>query len=233
MGEEATARREREGATTPHAARPATTPIARNDNALAPLYGAAHALLGREGRWRSILAGHIAPRPHDFVVELGCGGGELAHLLARLQPEARILGIDADATLIERARARFADAGDRLRFECAPTGEAHHVAPAVATKMVVTLTDTHSADLKMRRLALAHAMLDTRGAVFVIDYGVQRTSLMRNLHNAARAFREAPPAPTYDALVPLIRNAGFVAVDEAVSWPTPSGTVSLYRARPS
>lgn len=229
MGEEATARRAQTGAS----ARPLAPPIARNDNALAPLYGAAHALLAREGRWRSILAGHIAPRPHDLVVELGCGGGELAHLLARMQPQARILGIDADPMLIERAKARFADVGDRLRFECAPTDQAHHVAPAVATKMVVTLTDTHSPDLKMRRLALAHAMLDARGALFVIDYGVQRTSLMRNLHNAARAFREAPPAPTHDALAPLIRNAGFVAVDEAVSWPTPSGAVSLYRARPN
>lgn len=227
MGEEATARREHAGA-----ARPLALPVARNDNAFAPLYGAAHALLGREGRWRSILAGHVAPRPHDFVIELGCGGGDLAHLLARMQPQASILGIDADATLVERARARWPDVGDRLRFECAPTDHARHVAPAAATKVIVTLTDTHSADLKMRRLALAHDMLDARGALFVIGYGVQRTRLMRNLHNAARAFREAPPASTYDTLAPLIRAAGFVAVDEAVSWPTPSGAVSLYRARP-
>jgi len=230
MGEEAAARREREGASAPSAA----APVARNDNALAPLYGAAHALLGREGRWRSILAAHIAPRAHDFVVELNCGGGELAHQLARLQPDARILGIDADAATIERARARFADAGDHLRFLCASPGElTASMEASAATKVVVTLTDTHSPDVKMRRLALAHAILDARGAVFVIDYGVQRTSLMRNLHNAARAFRDAPPAPAHDIVTPLIRTAGFVAVDEAVSWPTPSGAVSLYRARPN
>lgn len=230
MGEEATVRRDDAGAATPAAAQP----VARNDNALAPLYGAAHALLGREGRWRSILAAHIAPRAHDFVVEIGCGGGDLAHQLARLQPDARILGVDADAGAIERARARFADAGDRLHFVHASPGELPtRMEPSAATKVIVTLTDTHSPDVKLRRLALAHALLDTRGALFVVDYGVQRTNLMRNLHNAARAFREAPPAPGYDTLVPLIRTAGFVAVDEAVSWPTPSGSVSLYRARPN
>lgn len=230
MGEEAAVRREDAGA----AALPAAQPVARNDNAFAPLYGAAHALLGREGRWRSILAAHIAPRAHDFVVDLGCGGGDLAHQLARLQPDARILGVDADAGAIERARTRFADAGDRLYFvHASPSELPARMEPSAATKVIVTLTDTHSPDVKLRRLALAHALLDARGALFVIDYGVQRTNLMRNLHNAARAFREAPPAPGHDALVPLIRTAGFVAVDEAVSWPTPSGSVSLYRARPN
>lgn len=39
------------------------------------------------------------------VVDLGCGAGNVAQWLARRWPEARIVGVDADASMLERARA--------------------------------------------------------------------------------------------------------------------------------
>lgn len=201
---------------------------------LAPLYGAAHALLAREGRWRSALAGHVAPRPHDLIVDLPCGAGDLAFQLARLEPHARILGVDPDAALVARAQARRVETRARIDFACAaPEAIAALLGPATATKIIVTLTDIHRPEDKARRLELARSVIDPLGTVFVIDYGAQRTSLMRSLHNAARALRDAPPVPGHDTLTPLLRTAGFVAVDEALSWPTPSGAITLCRARVS
>jgi hypothetical protein len=105
--------------------------------------------------------------------------------------------------------------------------------PATATKVIVSLTDARDIDVMRKRLDLAHAIIDPRGAVFVIAYGPQRSALMRSLNNAARALGEAPSPPATDALTVLLRSAGFVAVDEAAHRPTPAGSLSLYRARAS
>lgn len=207
---------------------------ARADAALAPLYGAARALLTRDGRWRSILAGHIAPRPHDLIVDCACGAGDLALQLARLQPSARILGVDMNAELIARAQLRTADTHATLSFVHASVEDIPRLLRSVAaTKVIVSLTDIHRPAEKLHLLELARTIMDPLGMVFVIDHGAQRTALMRGLNNAARALRDAPAGDGRDMLTPLIRSAGFVAVDESLSWPTPAGSMSMFRARAS
>ncbi|TPW07941.1 MAG: methylase involved in ubiquinone/menaquinone biosynthesi [Alphaproteobacteria bacterium] len=206
----------------------------RGDSAFAPLYGAARTLLAREGRWRSVLASHVRPQPHDLIVDMPCGGGELAQLLASLAPAARILGVDENAAAIANAHARPSGRSPRLSLVHAAPGDlAQILGPRSATKVIVTLTDIHRAVEKTRRLNAAREIIDPLGALFVLDYGAQRTPLMRSLRKAAQAFRDAPPSQAHDTVAPLIRSAGFVAVEEAASWPTPLGAVSLYRARAS
>lgn len=206
----------------------------QGDSAFAPLYGAARTLLAREGRWRSVLASHVQPQPHDLIVDMQCGGGELALLLAGLAPGARIIGVDKDAAGIARAQARAPGRSPGLAFFHAELEDiVQLMGPDTATKVVVTLTDIHRTAEKSRRLDVAREIIDPLGALFVLDYGAQRTPLMRSLRNATHALRNAPPPRPHDTVSPLIRGAGFVAVDEAASWPTPFGAVSLHRARAS
>ncbi|MDS1270838.1 trans-aconitate 2-methyltransferase [Lipingzhangella sp. LS1_29] len=65
------------------------------------------------------LLSRITPQQPRYVVDLGCGSGELTALLARTWPEAQVHGIDSSAAMIEdartRAAARPAEAG--LTFE--------------------------------------------------------------------------------------------------------------------
>lgn len=53
------------------------------------------------------------------VLEIGPGPGILAEQLARLAPTIRIVGVDIDPAMVERAAARAADAGidDRVTFQ--------------------------------------------------------------------------------------------------------------------
>ena len=48
------------------------------------------------------------------VVDLGCGTGELTHKLAEVLPDAKVLGIDSSAEMLDKAKAY---ANDKLRFE--------------------------------------------------------------------------------------------------------------------
>lgn len=206
----------------------------RAEPALAPFYDAARALLRGDGGGRSMLAGHIAPRPADLIVDFACGAGDLALQLTRLEPGARVMGFDPDPLLVARAQSRLARSNSAVSFSCAAPVEAVGLlASTYATKAIVTLKDIHRNDEKRALLSLARVVLDPRGALFVIDHGAQRTSLMRSLRNADRARRGAPAADGRDTLTPMIRDAGFVAVDETLSWPSPTGSMSLFRARVS
>ena len=62
-------------------------------------------------------AGHAgATHPQLAILDVGCGPGDLASLLADRQPGARVVGLDISPAMVELARARDGAAG-RLRFE--------------------------------------------------------------------------------------------------------------------
>jgi trans-aconitate 2-methyltransferase len=66
------------------------------------------------------LAGRVAAQAPDYVVDLGCGPGQLTAELARRWPQATVLGIDSSAEMIEAAtRGRYGGDGfgGRLTFE--------------------------------------------------------------------------------------------------------------------
>lgn len=66
------------------------------------------------------LAGRIAAEKPGYVVDLGCGPGQLTADLARRWPQATVLGIDSSVEMIEAATAaRFEGDGfgGRLSFE--------------------------------------------------------------------------------------------------------------------
>lgn len=50
------------------------------------------------------------------VLDVGCGGGQHARLLATRRGDVRVTGLDLSDEQIERARSRSAAFGDRLRF---------------------------------------------------------------------------------------------------------------------
>ena len=61
----------------------------------------------------------IAERPlgnNPVVVDLGCGPGNITLLLARLLPEARVIGIDGADRMLELARQRAAVQGLAIEF---------------------------------------------------------------------------------------------------------------------
>jgi SAM-dependent methyltransferase len=66
----------------------------------------------------------LAPRPGERILDLGCGTGELTAQIA--QAGAEVVGLDGDANMVGRARARFPQlafveaAAETMSFAAAP-----------------------------------------------------------------------------------------------------------------
>jgi ubiquinone/menaquinone biosynthesis methyltransferase len=78
---------------------------------IAPRYDALNDLLsvGLHRHWKRTLLARLRPLPGERFVDLCCGTGDLALLLAeRVRPGGDVVGLDAAAAPLERARERAA-----------------------------------------------------------------------------------------------------------------------------
>jgi len=63
------------------------------------------------------LFGRYALGAEAFILDAGCGTGEIASRLAQLFPRARVLGVDIVDSHLDLARRRYASFAPRLSFE--------------------------------------------------------------------------------------------------------------------
>ncbi|MER6577943.1 methyltransferase domain-containing protein [Nonomuraea sp. NPDC001023] len=190
--------------------------------------------LTRERLWRSLVAMHVAPRPDETIVDVGCGTGSQAMLLHRLEPRARIVGVDPDPETLAQARrkSRASRAAPewRLGMGDALTGL---LGPGSADTAVSSLV-LHQCPLAMKRAILAsmHAVLRPGGKLVIADYGWQRTASMRlafRVVQLADGVRDTQP--NADGVLPaLMTDAGFADVREAEVVRTVTGSISVYVA---
>ena len=207
---------------TPAAGRPEWTPF----------YDFAIALLTRERRWRSALLRQSAPAPGDRILDVGCGTGTFAVMLKRAEPRAHVVGLDPDADVLARARAKAAKADAEVAFRQGFARDADADGGRF-TKVVSSLV-FHQVPMQEKRAGLASMWRALRpgGALHVADYGLQRTPLMR------AAFRQIQQLDGFENTEPnargvlpeLMREAGFAAVEETELIATVTGSISLYRA---
>jgi ubiquinone/menaquinone biosynthesis C-methylase UbiE len=137
--------------------------------------------LTRERLWRSLTALYVAPQPDDLIVDVGCGTGSLALLLSRVEPRARIVGVDPDPEVLTVAR-RKADAADvTVRWRVGMGDALVELLGAGSVNTVVSSLVLHQCPVMVKRAVLSSmsAILRPGGRLVIADYGQQRTRLMR------------------------------------------------------
>jgi len=131
---------------------------------LAPVYRGFQLLFGADRARRRHVAAHIRPSPGDFVVDLGCGPGDILDYL----PKVRYLGFDMNPAYIEAASARYGDNGE-FRVSSvngAELAELFGQADIVMANGVVHHLDDWEA---MRLFELAASLLKPDGRLVTID----------------------------------------------------------------
>ncbi|MFF0574105.1 class I SAM-dependent methyltransferase [Streptosporangium saharense] len=191
--------------------------------------------LTRERLWRALAAMHVAPRPGDVIVDVGCGTGSLAVLLARVEPGARIVGLDPDPDVLAVARRKADAAGVTAHWR---VGMGDNLVEALGADPVDTVVSSlvlHQCPIAVKRAVLASmcAVLRPGGKLVIADYGLQRTRLMRLAFRTVQfADGREDTQPNADGALPgLMTAAGFRDVREVEVVPTATGSISVYVAR--
>jgi ubiquinone/menaquinone biosynthesis C-methylase UbiE len=201
------------------------------------LYDFLVAVLARESRWRPALLNQIQPSERDTIADIGCGTGSLLALIVKRAPSAVLIGIDPDPAILERARRKIGAAGARAELQLGYAREAAAILDGRGVNKIVSSLVFHQVPMAEKRSGLAamHAALTPNGELHVADYGLQRTALMRKL------FRIVQQGDGYENTEPnargvlpeLMSAVGFRNVEETAVIPTPTGSISLYRAQRS
>ena len=192
------------------------------------------ALLTRPSRWRRALLEQIHPTAGDVIADIGSGTGSQMKLVARACPSVRLIGIDPDPAIRERARKKLAAIGVSVELRHGYARDADELLRDRRVNKIVSSLVFHQVPLEEKRAGLSsmHAALVPGGTLHIADYGLQRTRLMRRLF---RIVQEGDgyenTEPNAQGVIPeLMGAAGFADVRETHVIPTPTGSISIYRA---
>ena len=198
-------------------------------------YDAAIALMTREKRWRSDLLRFAEPRPGERIVDIGCGTGTFAIALKQAARESIVLAVDPDPAVLEIARAKAEVADAEIQWFEAMGDELDSIDALQQCDKIVSSLVLHQCpmDVKEAIAAQMFRLLQPGGTLFIADYGEQRSLLMRMLFRQIQLLDGFEyTEPNAKGCVPEILTAAvFEAVEERKVIPTPTGSISIYRAK--
>ncbi len=183
----------------------------------------------REDLFKPHLVEQVGMQPGHRVLDLGCGTATLTILLKQRQPQSTVVGLDGDPVVLARAREKVVQTGVDVVFD---QGMAYQLPyPDRSFDRVVASLLLHhlTVDDKRRALAETFRVLKPGGELHIADFGKPHTALMACVSLVVRWLEEA--YEHVKGMVPgLIREAGFVHVEETGRYTTAFGTLVLIRA---
>lgn len=165
------------------------------------------------------------------VLDVGCGTGELAVLIAQTRPGVSLVGLDPDPAVLDSARARFERAGVDVELRLG-TIESVVFEPGSFDRIVSTFVLHHlSTDEKRSMLAASLRLLRPGGQLHVIDVGAPHNTFMRILGFPLRVLGgDRVEANTSGSIPTLMQATGFTDVKQLSSMSSVLGTIGHWSA---
>jgi len=205
---------------------------ALGDARLTPLYDLAIAGLTREDAWRSELVRFVDPQEHDRILDVGCGTGSLITQLKSAAPDCQIIGLDPDSEVLGRAQLKANKKNQTVDWREGFLTEELASELAPMTKVVSSLV-FHQTPVAEKKSILGSIwqVLKPGGRLYIADYGLQRTALMRMLFRCTVQTIDGleDTTPNAEGKLPgYMSEAGFLDVEELRIIPTATGSISIY-----
>ena len=184
--------------------------------------------LGQDQRWRRFVVARAGDPGRGWVLDLATGTGDIAALLRRSYPEARVIGADFSRNMLAEARRRFSDLAIHWQV-CDANGLpfADRVFEAVTFGYLL-----RNVDDSMRVMREVHRVLRPGGRVVCLDttppadnlllpllrlyfrYGIPLLGRMIARDASAYSYLTGSTMDFHDAetLAGIFRQAGFTDV---------------------
>lgn len=167
------------------------------------------------------------------VLDLGCGTGTLAIWAKEREPGARVVGLDGDAAVLERAREKASKAGVLVQFDHGLSNALPY--PDASFDRVLSSLFFHhiGREEKGRALREVHRVLRAGGELHIVDWGRPANALMRGLFLSIQLLDGfANTRDHVEGRMPeLIREAGFAWSESEDGLATIFGTLSFWSAK--
>lgn len=199
---------------------------------LTPLYDSVAWLTGETYFKRALIeASQI--RDGMRVLDLGCGTGTLALMVAEAHPGAEVTGMDIDPEILRIAQDKADKAGRAVTLRqgsaAAPPFE-----PQSFDRILTTLMLHHlPTEQKRAALAASLALLAPGGELHIADFGKPHT-LWTEIAAAGVRWLDGHDSLGVNLrgeLPAMVRDAGFEGVEQGENWSTLFGTLVFIRAR--
>src|SRR5207302_5335260 len=179
---------------------------------IAPRYDALRPLsAGDRARLETMLREAIL-QPGDQVVEVGCGTGRLTLPLSAMTA-ARVMGVDAEARMLDVARAK--DTAGRVDWV---RGSAYRLPLAEgAAALVMMVMVVHLLRQRVRAFSEARRILRAGGRLSVWTFTPRHVAeFYLNPYFPSIAVIDRPRFPPAETLTAELRRAGFASVETEV-----------------
>lgn len=200
---------------------------------LTPLFDYVAHVAVRDGALKRRVIAHAALTGSDEILDVGCGTGTLAFAAARAAPGAKVIGLDADESILGKARARAREAGLDMRFDQGMSTELPYADESFDV-VLSTLFFHHLTDVAKREtVGELVRVLRPEGRLVVGDVGRPHGPLMRV---AVRTTVQVLDGTTTTALnvrggLPgLLAEGGLNAVAVRYRQRTPTGSYEVMTA---
>jgi ubiquinone/menaquinone biosynthesis C-methylase UbiE len=184
----------------------------------------------REEYFKQQLIHQAKTQPGMRVLDLGCGTGTLTILIKQLHPDAEVVGLDGDRTVLEIARSKAKQAGVDITLDHGMAFQLPYPDNSfdrVLSSLVIHHLTTDNKQGAMREI---YHVLHPGGELHVVDFGKPRQAYARLVSLVVHKLEHA--ADNIQGLLPgMIHDAGFEQVHELSQYATLFGDLSHYWTR--
>jgi len=187
----------------------------------------------QESKFKTHLINQATFVPGQRILDLACGTGTLTLMIKRVQPDADVIGLDADPEIIEIAKRKAEQSGMSLSFQQGMSFDLpfpdHHFDHVFSSLFFHHLTR----EMKRKTLQELLRTLRPGGEVHIIDFEKPQNLFMRIAFLSVQLLDgfETTSDHVKGILPDLLQEAGFEQIRETGKFTTILGTLRSYYAK--